>query len=379
MSDQDLIQAKIQNVLRLHDDRLELLSAADRPKIGYMSIQTPEEVILAAGAIPFRLSGEHGSNVEEAGSRLSNNYCSYVLSCFGEGLSDVYGFADGVVFIDACDMRKRLSEVWKRNISSVTSYYVDHPSFSSPQAKEFFAKQLKKLIGKFEERYGCVIDDQALGDAIELCNKSRRLMQRLYEYKKRGRPALTGNESIGVVKSATTGLKDRFNDSLTELLDALDTTADPSAGNGSKRPRVMVSGSYFDHPEIVETIEGAGADLVCEDVTTGIKYFEGQISTDGDPLHAIANYYVDKHTSARQIDADIRVNKMFELIDEYEVDSVIYYVLKFCDTNLHDYLYIKEKIKEEKIPILLVESEHNSANVENLKTRIQTFLEPQMF
>ncbi|ALK10611.1 2-hydroxyacyl-CoA dehydratase subunit D [Blastochloris viridis] len=370
------IDAALQDVLDLDRDRLALLAATDQPKVGYVSIQTPEEILLAAGAIPFRLTGEFSADPDGAITYLGGNYCSYVLSCLGEGLAGVYGFADAVVFVDACDMRKRLWETWARAVPGCESWFVELPSDASPLSKSFFAGQLRKLIRRLEQRYGRVVGEEALREAIARCNRTRELMQQLQDGNRRGRPLLTGQQSIAVVKAATTGLKDEFNGRMAALLDA---TASHEPLAGRQRHRVMICGSYFDQPAIVEVIEATGADVVCSDISNGVKYFEGRIDPDNEPVAAIADYYLEKHTSARRIDTDVRLRHMFDLLRDYRVDSVIYFALKFCDTNLHDYPYIKEKLRERKVPVLFIEGEHNGTNIASIKTRIETFLEPRFF
>ncbi|MBB5046671.1 benzoyl-CoA reductase/2-hydroxyglutaryl-CoA dehydratase subunit BcrC/BadD/HgdB [Rhodopseudomonas rhenobacensis] len=376
MTRPDSIAAAVEDVLELHRDRLALLAGIDRPKIGYLSIQTPEEILLAAGAIPFRLTGEFSTETDGASVHLGSNYCSYVLSCFGEGLAGVYGFADAVVFVDACDMRKRLWETWARTVPGCESWFLELPNDASPLSKSFFAGQLRKLIRRLEQRYGRPIGEGALRDGIARCNRTRELMQRLYDGNKRGSPLLTGQQSIDLVKAATTGLKDEFNDRLAALLDAA-ASQQPRAGR--PRHRVLICGSYFDQPAIVEVIEATGADIVCGDISNGVKYFEGRIDADAEPVAAIADYYLEKHTSARCIDTDIRLRHLFDLVRDYRVESVIYFALKFCDTNLHDYPYIKEKLREQQIPVLFIEGEHNGSNIASIKTRIETFLEPRFF
>jgi benzoyl-CoA reductase/2-hydroxyglutaryl-CoA dehydratase subunit BcrC/BadD/HgdB len=374
MSNENAIRGAIQGVVDLHRNRFDLLRAAESPKIGWVSIQTPEEILLAAGVIPFRITGELES-ATDAGARLSNIFCSYVLSCFSEGLDGIYDFADGVIFTNGCDMRKRLWEAWARDLPRSTSYFLELPSDASDLSKDYFAQQLRKLIQSLERRYGREITEEALRQSIEMSNRSRTLMQRLDEYKKVGLQFLSGEESIQVVKAATTGLKESFNAKMSVLLDTLAAAEQPAA---RKRHRVMICGSYFDHKGIIDTIEETGADLVCADISNGVKYFEGQIDPGTDPVAAIASYYLEKHTSARRLDTDVRMQHVFDLVREYRVDSIIYYVLKFCDTNLHDYPYIKERLREKKIPVLFIEGERNATNIAGTRTRIQTFLESRM-
>ncbi|MCW9033348.1 MAG: 2-hydroxyacyl-CoA dehydratase family protein [Rhodospirillales bacterium] len=376
MNQEDAVNRAIEDVVDLHRNRFTLLKEAKKPKIGWVTIYTPEEILLAAGVIPFRLTGEVGLNSTEPSAILGNNYCSYVLSCLGEGLAGVYDFADGIIFADACDMRKRLWEAWAREIPSNKSYFLEFPNDASDISKEYFASQLRKLIKILEREYECEITGEALRQSIKVCNESRTLMQRLFKNKKGERLALSGPESIQVVKAASTGMKESFNTKISALIDVLETAEQPPARD---RHRVMICGSYFDHSEIIETIEGAGADFVCGDISNGVKYFEGNIDLNSDPVTAIADYYLEKNTSAYRLDTDVRVEHLLDLVEEYQVDSVIYYALKFCDTNLHDFPYVKEKLKEEKIPVLFIEGERNTTNFGGTKTRIQTFLEARMF
>lgn len=376
MSKADTIHSAIQAVVDLYRDRFELLRAAGRPKIGWVSMDTPEEILIAGGVIPFRLTGEVGTSPAEAAARLSSNYCSYVLSCFAEGLSGVYDFADGIIFVDACDMRKRLWEAWARDIPASESYFLELPIDASEISKEYFIRQLRKLIDELERRYGQKIGEEALRASIDICNTSRALMRRLHEYKKGGQQVLSGEESIQVVKAAGTGMKESFNARMSALLDVL-ATVEPTPAR--ERQRVMICGSYFDHKEIIDMIEEAGADLVCEDISNGIKYFEGSIDPDAEPVAAIADYYLEKNTSAHRLDTDVRLQHILGLVREYRVDSVIYYALKFCDPNLHEFPYVNERLRQEKIPVLFIEGERNATNLAGTKTRIQTFLESRMF
>jgi benzoyl-CoA reductase/2-hydroxyglutaryl-CoA dehydratase subunit BcrC/BadD/HgdB len=377
MRGEDTIRQAIRGIVDLYRNRFDLWKAADSPKIGWVSIQTPEEIFLAAGLIPLRITGELESSATDACARLGNNYCSYLLSCFSEGLAGVYDFADGVIFADACDMRKKLWEAWTRDIPSMTTYFLDLPCYVSAISKEYFAQRLRKLITEMEHRYGRKISEEALREAIDICNRSRTLMQRLYRYKKGGRQVLTGGESIQVVKAATTGLKEHFNRKMSALLEALAAAEPPPAPR--KGHRVMICGSYFDQQGIIDAIENGGAALVCEDISNGVKYFEGQIDPDAEPVTAIADYYLEKYTSARRLEIDVRIQHILDLVQEYQVDSVIYYSIKFCDTNLHDYPYVLERLREAKIPVLSIESERNVTNLASIRTRIQTFLESRMF
>lgn len=370
------MQALLENILELNKNKYELLKSIDKPKIGWTSIYTPEEIFYAAGIATFRITGDLGVDITDASVLLGSNFCSYVLSCLSEGLNEVYSFADGVIFIDACDMRKRLYETWTSNCKIDYSFFMELPKYINRVSKDYFRLQNYRLIQSIENHFKCKITEEALRESITNFNKSRRLLQQMYELRKEDFPCISGNEAINIVKASTCGLKEEFNRRLEKFLE--EAKASKCTGN-IKKQRVLICGSYFDNSSIVETIEKFDAIVVCEDISNGIKYFEGQIDESIEPIKAISDYYIEKASCARMIDTERRFEHLYNLIQEYKVDSVIYFSLKFCDTNLMDFPYIKNKLQQKEIPVMLIEGEQHMINIESIKTRIQTFLEINIF
>lgn len=60
---------------------------------------------------------------------------------------------------------------------------------------------------------------------------------------------------------------------------------------------------------------------------------------------------------------------------DYGADAVIYYSLKFCDNNLIDFPYQKQRLNEHGISVLPLEGERALVNLHQIKTRIQAFIE----
>ncbi|WP_150275295.1 2-hydroxyacyl-CoA dehydratase subunit D [Paenibacillus tepidiphilus] len=364
------------SVYDLHRSRLELLPQLDRPKLGFSSIYMPEELLYAAGIAPFRLTGETRTVSSEASSILSNNFCSYILSCFSEGLDEVYSFADGHVFLDTCDMRKRLYEVWQKHVGGQFYHLLELPKDTKPASFSYYRFQLKRLLGDLEEHYGVTIDEEALRGAIRLCNESRRLLRTASRMRNEGILPIQSMQLLELVKAGSAGMKEEFNRRLSAALREYEGVEAPASPNGCK---VLISGSYFDNPSILEVIERTGARIVCEDLSTGFNYFAGEINEDAeDPLSAIADYYLGKAVSARMIDADRRAAHIRDLVEEHEIDAVLYVSLKFCDTNLMDYPYIRHSLAQQGIPVLFIESEQHMTNIQSIRTRIQTFFETRI-
>ena len=366
----------LNSIFDMNTNKINALRLINKPKLGWVSIYTPEEILYAAGIASFRITGEKGMNTTGASALLSNSFCSYVLSCLSEGIEGVYDFAEGIIFVDACDMRKRLYEAWTRNLKLNYSFFMEMPRDINKLSREYYKLQLHNLIKSLETHFDRIISEDDIGEAIRTFNKSRRLLQRMYELRKSDFPLISGNDAINIVKASTCGLREEFNENMSLLLKAAE--GQTNAGNFRKH-RVMLCGSYFDNSNIIEVIEKTGAAVVCEDISNGIKYFEGEINENDDPIDAIADYYLNKATCARMLNINKRFEHLYSLIQEYNAESVIYFSLKFCDTNLMDYPIIRSKLAEKGIPVLFIEAEQHITNIESIKTRIQTFLETRMY
>ena len=370
-----MIEENVKNLISLHENRWELLKTEDKLKIGWLSISTPEEIIYAANMIPYRITGETRPNFPLASSYMHRNLCPYVLSCFEEVLDDVHKFASGTIIVNACDARRRLYDVWDYYDSSKFLHIMDFPKEINPNSKNYFKYQLKNLIRSLEQEFHCKITDDALKESIHLFNETRSLLNDLNRFRRKGIAPISCSQSINIVKSSMTGLRTEFNKRLSLLLE--DIQKDQTIYH-QKKYRVLLSGSYFDHTNIAEIFEANGAEIVCEDVSTGVKYFEGQVNLEGDPLDALATYYLNKATSARMADSERRFDHLWDLVEKYNIQSVVYFTLKFCDNNLLDFPFIKKKLNERGIPVLFIEADRSVENIEQIKTRVVAFLESEI-
>jgi len=370
-----MIEENIRNLISLHENRWKLLESEDKLKVGWLSISTPEEIIYAANMIPYRITGETRPQCPRASSYMHRNLCPYVLSCFEEVLDGVHKFASGTIIVNACDARRRLYDVWNYYDSSKFLHILDFPKEVNSDSKNYFKYQLKNLIRSLEQMFRYKITDDKLKEAIYMFNESRALLTELYRFRRKGIAPISSSQSINIVKASMTGLRKEFNQRLSLLLE--DIKKDQHIYQQGKY-RVLLSGSYFDHTNIAEIFEANGAEIVCEDVSTGVKYFEGQVDLEGDSLDALATYYLNKATCARMADSGRRFDHLWNLVETYNIQLVVYFNLKFCDNNLLDFPLFKKKLNEKGIPVLFIEAERSVENIEQIKTRVIAFLESQI-
>ena len=94
-----------------------------------------------------------------------------------------------------------------------------------------------------------------------------------------------------------------------------------------------------------------------------------------DILYAISKRYLTKPPCARMIELDRRLSHLHSLVKEFDIHGVVYYMLKFDDPYLFEFPEVKQYFRSNGIPLLLIESEHRTGAKEQVKTRIQAFLE----
>ena len=88
--------------------------AAGKKVLGWVNPYVPEEIIYAAGMLPFQVSGNNEPvQMQGAEAYILSNSCSYIRTCWQMQLDGQYGFLDGLVSSSMCDQDKRLHSVWE--------------------------------------------------------------------------------------------------------------------------------------------------------------------------------------------------------------------------------------------------------------------------
>lgn len=343
-----------------------------QPKIGWFSVYTPEEIIYAAGLVPFRITGESAPSSIKARALLFSNICPYTLSCLEEGIQGLYRSLDGIAIVNTCDARRRLYDAWRRYVKTPFVQIIDLPKIITPESRIYFKNQFIRFKEAIEGHFKVQIGEKPLKSAISLWNQTRLLLEQLYELRKMPTPPITGSETLAIVKASMAGERENFNERLDRLLQELNNI--PKRVQ-TKKKRILITGSYFDQLSLINMIEKLGAVVVCEDLSNGLKYFEGTVDINKEPLEALADYYLEKSPCARMADSDKRAENILQLVRDYKADAVIYFALKFCDSNLMDFPYQKDRLNKAGVPVLFIEGERVLVNLSQLKTRIQAFLE----
>ena len=183
---------------------------------------------------------------------------------------------------------------------------------------------------------------------------------------------LTGGDVHAIVKGSMIMDRDYLVERLPEVIEML---KERKPSTGTERKRIVLTGSICDHPDVYAIFEKSGGVVVWDDLCTGSRYFEGLTDTDGDPVKAIADRYIERQICpAKHMSNTSRGDSIVEMVRKNNVQGVIFLLLKFCDPHDFDYPYIKEFLDRENIPSMLLEIEDQLPSEGQLMTRFETFI-----
>ncbi len=350
---------------------------AGRPVMGYLCSYVPEEILHAAGLVPYRLRAVGSTGTSRADAYYGARNCSFVRHLFDRVLSGSYGFLSGMVFMNGCDHARRMYDNWQDAAREGKApqgflHMLPVPHRTGGAALAQYAAELKKLGAALSGRFGTPVTDESLSRSIALANEKRRLLSRLSSLRAARPAALRGSEFLALVLAVTAVPPEDAVALLTEALDAV-------GGRDVSRPgdvRVVLAGGCAEDVEHVRLIEDAGGLVTADNLCLGGRYFDGLADESGDPWEALARRYLTKLSCPRMIDGvSKRMDRLFSTVAETGSQAVLAEKLMFCDLWGGEIFMQKSEAKKRDVPFLSLERELYGGGAGQHATRIQAFFE----
>ncbi len=342
--------------------------------VGIFCSYAPEEMVMAAGMIPFRMRAVGSDKTTLGDAWFSSLNCSFVRHTLDMALEGNYGFLDGVVFINACDHIRRMYDNWRRGVDGPgLVHMMSVPHKAGGRALAWYREELDLLRQKIESHFKLKITDDDLRAAIKVSNQTRRLLAKLYELRKDESPPITAAETLSVIMAGTAMERERFNELLDQLLEEIPGRKAYKAG----APRLLIMSGCLEEPEHLELIEGQGGAIVDDLLCHGRRYFDTLVDEENkDPIQALAERYMN-HLSCPRIGDDFgrRIDRVKESTGEYGLDGVIVETLKFCNLWGGESFIMRQESRKTGMPTLHLERELYGGGDGQVKTRVQAFLE----
>lgn len=368
-------------------ERVRQLREEGKHVFAYMCGFVPLEMLTALDVVPVRLLGDPEEAQTEADKHVESIMCSFCRSAFDLDLKGKYDFADGIIVPHTCDNVCHIWNIWTYFKQRPFEYFLNMPHVVCNASSELLSEFLRDFKEKLEAYIGKEITEERLREAIKKHNELRTALRSLYEVRKEHAPGIKGSEVRDVLISVMSLPVD---EAIALVRDVIQEVGERPKRTDD-RPRLMVYGPAMDN-SFVEIAESCGADVVIDDACTGTRYFAQNVDENLEPYEALGKHYFDDSRCPRVYrrppeeecepgksydydeDMELRFGYMKEYAKEWNVDGVILYVIRYCDSHGFDIPDIRDYLKKNEIPVLPLEGDYAPMR-EQLKTRIQAFLE----
>ncbi|MFW9824619.1 MAG: 2-hydroxyacyl-CoA dehydratase subunit D [Candidatus Thorarchaeota archaeon] len=341
-------------------------------KIAYFdaSIETPEEIIIAAEMIPVRLFGNPTIGIDKANEHVPPTHCVWARNILEQAINGLEPEIIGVITTHGCDCTNREFDLWLECVNLEFLFFLNAPLKRTESSLNFFIQDIKELITQLEERFNVSITYKKIIDAIKLMNRIRSILRQISNF--RSEMKIRGSEFHALVKKVQKSDKNAMLRILQSKLEEV-KKKDPFSKNNIKQ--VLLTGSVIDDTEFIKFLEELGFHIIIDDLCLGTKYFWGDVDENGDPIKALAKYHLDKPIYSTKFPSYERFQIIKELAEKYNVDGIINVAQKFCEPVLYSHPYFSKKFKELGIPYLFIETEYNRESYKQLTTRFEAFKE----
>jgi benzoyl-CoA reductase/2-hydroxyglutaryl-CoA dehydratase subunit BcrC/BadD/HgdB len=343
---------------------------AQKQKVfGWFCTYTPIELIHAAGFLPVRIYG--GTiRVEQAGSLVPNFVCPYMRTSLERALRGEYKYLSGVIQGYTCDTPCGMMSIWQENTGPGLFHTIPLPYNSGPGARTFYGRSLNELIDKLA-MLGGKATPASLERSLDLYAEIRRKLLGLYELRLRHIFVPPAGDFYTVLEAGFCLPPEEYLALLTNLTGAVGNLKAAAPGGIP----VLVSGSLVEQLWIFDLIEAAGGRVVGDDLCNGYRCYEPADGVGADPMERLIDRYIRRFPCPARSTIQDRVPRVKELVEKSGARGVIFLFQKFCTPHLADYPALAGELKNNGLPVLLMEMDE-SGNIEGqLKTRFGAFFE----
>lgn len=310
--------------------------ATGAPVVGCVGADVPVELVTAAGALPVRLAGDPRRDRGDADRYLGTGLDPASRSILA-GLLSGGRELDLLLVSNDCAGSLRLFYTVRelRRLGAAPhlprTHLVDVLHLPHRTTTRYNLVRLTELRELLERWSGRRIGDAELAGAIAEHDEARRLLAGLRRHRTADRPVLSGTEALFAI-GAGAALPVREH---AELLDRLTTGSDGRDTAHGGAPRIYLTGSAHDGPEVYREIEDAGYVIVADDHDWGDALAEPLVG--GPTLTALAERYQYRGPTAARSAVRARARQAADTAARSRPDLLVSYVRELDEAPAWDF------------------------------------------
>ena len=351
--------------------------AQDKKAIGVLPYYAPEELVYAAGMVPFGIWGTNDKTVSLAKEYCATFYCTIAQLALEMLLDGTMNELSGIITPVICDTLRPMSQNFRVAMDKkMAVIFLAHPQNRFDAAgKQFCIDQYTNVKKELEKIAGKEITVDALADAIKVYNASRKARREFVKLANEHCDVVTPTIRSAVLKASWFMLKDEYTKKLVELNKEL--AALPVAKwDGVK---VVVSGIIYDSPALLKALEDNHIAIAADDVAHETRAFRIDAPENVDPMTALADQFANIDNDVLLYDPESAKNNRGDFVAKLCKDNgaqgLILFMQQFCDPEEMEYPYLKKALDKAGIPHIKIGIDQQMRDFGQAATAIQAFAE----
>ena len=344
--------------------------------LGHFQVYFPEELVHAAGMLPFKVRGAD-IDATQAESRFGSYLCSIIKTSLELALSERVKL-DMFVSHPICDAARNLAAIWGRNMEYPSHILYLPQNANSAGAAPWLRGEYLRMLEAIEQCADRKVNDDDLRRSIGVFNVNRMLLRDLYAVKRETPWQIAADEAYTLVALAGLLPREEHNELLHFVLAELPNRATRE----QDRIRVVFEGGFCEQPphELIRLI-GQSCYVVDDDFLIGLRWLTEDVPINDDPLFALAESYLER-SSYSPVQHDLRKLKedmLLERIRNSRADAAIVTAAKMCEPGLEEQVAYTRALDEEGIPYFVSEFQESMTSFDQLEIQLETFVENLLF
>ena len=358
--------------------KAQLRAAVDAGKkaVGVLPYFCPEELVYAAGMLPFGLWGAE-MQANESKRYYPAFICSILHTTLELGLRGELNELSAVMIPISCDSLKGMGANWQYGVKTVPVINVAYAENRKIAAgAEFTRSQFRKILGQLEEICGHAVSDGDIAAAIAVYNENRAALRAFCSAAAKHPEAVTPAKRSAAIKAGYFMDRAEHTKALRELTEAL--CALPEAKWDGLR--IVTTGILADAPALLNILEDNRIAVVDDQVAHESGFFRTGTPVTDDPVFGMAQRLGEIEGCSVLFDpGKQRGKELVELAKSANADGILWVMTKFCDPEEYDYVPVKRMIDAAGIPLLAVEVDQQMVNYEQARSAVEAFAEVLRF
>ncbi len=353
----------------------------NRPGIGFFCNMIPIEIIVALGGRPVRLDCGNAALVQTGEEVLAGDICPLVKASFASLLAPGGPAGNCLAFLmpSSCDAKRKLGEILADY--KPTFLFNLPPEQDAGRYLKSVTAELERLIAFLSKVLNRKLRKKELLAAISQNRQRTQVVRELQAARAAQPAALSIRDFFVIIQASFSGVElnewcSQANLVLEELrhFQAKQNPAGPG-------PRLVLTGAPMLWPnfKILSLIEECGADVVADTLCSGAQSYYDPVVVDETGykalLRALGMKYVFASACPCFSSQATRLSRVLELVAEFNADGVVNHGLRLCQLFDMEAYRLDNILKNKGIPFLNLRTDYSLEDTEQLRTRLEAFLE----